>query len=340
MNVEMEIVKPGPLTSVQDGGRPGLLSKGIPPAGAQDAYCLRVANALVGNKVGPPPLSLGDPGDAGLEFLLQGPRVRFDGDVVVAITGAEVTPKLDGEPIPTWQAVEVPAGATLDVGMAKQGARGYLAVRGGIDVPPFLGSRSTYLVGAVGGHQGRPLAKGDRLAIGAADGRPPARIGLSFPQEQRPSFESPQRIRVVHGPQAELFDDDSIELFFASEWTLSPVANRMGFRFTGPKLTFKERPDYLARDAGSNPSNIVDDVTPLGGIQAPDGAELILMGVEHPTAGGYAKIATVITADLGLAGQVRPGGTVVFEPVTVEEALEVEAQQSRSLELVTKEAAA
>lgn len=332
-----EILKPGPLTTVQDGGRPGLLSKGIPPAGAQDAYCLRAANALVGNRVGPPPLSLGDPGDAGLEFLLQGPRLRFDADAVIAVTGAEVTPKVDGEAVPTWEPVTVPAGVTLDAGMARQGARGYVAVRGGVDVAPFLGSRSTYLVGAVGGHEGRALAKGDRLPVGDAGDRPPARTGQAFPPELRPRFESPQRIRVMHGPQADLFDDESVERFFAAEWTLSPVANRMGFRFTGPTLTFKERPDYLARDAGSNPSNIVDDVTPLGGIQAPDGAALILMGVEHPTAGGYAKIATVITADLGLAGQVRPGGTVVFEPVTAEEALEADALQTRSLSLATEE---
>lgn len=317
----VEVLKPGPQTTVQDSGRPGLLSKGISPGGAHDAFALRVANALVGNDPGPPPLSLGAPGAAGLELLMQGPSLRFEQETVVAVTGAEMAVRVDGEPVGCWRAVRVPAGGRLDVGAARRGMRGYLAIAGGIDTPPFLGSRATHLLGGVGGLEGRALAKGDVLALGAPAVALDALDGRAFDATALEPIASPHTIRVTRGPQDELFQEASLEAFFAARWRLSPQSNRMGARLSGPRLEFKARPAYLERDAGANASNIVDDPIPLGGIQAPDGAALIVMGVEHPTAGGYAKPATVITADVGRIGQVRPGEEVVFAEVSVEQAL-------------------
>lgn len=318
----LEVVKPGVQTTVQDSGRPGHLGKGIPPAGAQDSYALRAANLLVGNPPGPPPLSLGAPGAAGLEMVMQGPRLIASEACTIAVTGAEMSVKVDGEPAERWTAIELRAGDRVDIGPARRGVRGYLAVSGGITTPPFLGSRATHLLGGVGGHEGRALRAGDRVPLGTPerDTAPVAPSGL-----ERPLGEAPYVVRVVRGPQDELFEPESVDAFLTATWEVTPQTNRMGSRLLGPRLQFRPRPDYLSRDAGSNPSNIVDDITPLGGIQAPDGAALIVMGVDHPTAGGYAKLATVITPDLGIVGQARPGETVRFEAVDPDEALRLAA---------------
>jgi biotin-dependent carboxylase-like uncharacterized protein len=322
----IEVLEAGPQTTVQDGGRPGHLAKGIPPAGAQDALALALANLLVGNRPGPPPLSLGDPGHAGLEMPLRGPTLRFAADALIAITGAAMEATLDGEPVPRWRAVAVPAGGVLRIGLARRGVRGYLAVSGGIDVPPYLGSRATHVRGGQGGFDGRALRTGDRLPLGPPPARPHERAGWRVREERIPPL-APWALRVVPGPQDELFTDEAIELFYATAWKLSPVADRMGFRFQGPLLTFRERPAYLVRDAGSGPSDIVDDIIPVGGIQVPGGVEPIVMGVENPTAGGYAKIATVVSADLGRVGQMRPGEEARFVPVSAEEAVRIGLEQ-------------
>ncbi len=316
----MEVVKPGLQTTIQDGGRPGHLSKGIPPAGAQDYRSFALASLLVGNALPPPPLSLGDPGHAGLEMLAMGPTLRFAADTVFALTGGEVSAKLDGEPVPMWTSVQAPAGGTLRCAKVGPGARGYLAVAGGIDVPPYLGSRSTYVRGAQGGLEGRALRAGDVLSLGdpaeAASGR------QVVPSVRR-TLGAPWALRVVPGPQDHMFSETGLETFFSAEWKLSPTSDRMGFRFIGPELEMKPRPDYLERDAGSGPADIVDDIIPVGGIQVPGGIEPIAMGVENPTAGGYAKIGTVISTDLGVLGQIRPLEEAFFHSVTVDEALAI-----------------
>src|SRR5581483_21059 len=176
-----------------------------------------------------------------------------------------------------------------------------------------------------GGVAGRPLRRGDQLPTVAPSAGHFERVGATvneqLREQLRPAFADVVRIRVVLGPQDELFTDQSVEDFLGEEWTLSPVADRMGFRFTGPRLYFKERPPYLLRDAGPDPSNIVDDVIPVGGIQVPSGLEAIVMGVENPTVGGFAKIATVITPDICRVGQLRPGQRVMFTAVHPEEAV-------------------
>jgi biotin-dependent carboxylase-like uncharacterized protein len=327
----LEVLKPGLQTTIQDGGRPGHLAKGIPPAGAQDHRSFALASLLVGNAPPPPPLSLGDPGDAGLEMLAMGPTLRFSEDTLFALTGGEVAAKLDGEPVELWTAVRAPAGSELKCGKIGPGARAYLAVAGGIDVPLYLGSRATYVRGSQGGLDGRALRPGDVLRCGAAADGALEREGQRVAQDARRRLGAPWTLRVVPGPQDFMFTDAGLEMFFSAEWKLSPTSDRMGFRFIGPELEMHPRPGYLERDAGSGPADIVDDITAVGGIQVPGGIEPIAMGVENPTAGGYAKIGTVISPDLGVLGQIRPLEEVFFNAVDVDEALAIAAAEREEI---------
>lgn len=318
-----EIVKPGVQTTVQDGGRPGYLARGIPPSGAQDYLSLALASRLVGNEPPPPPLSLGSPGDAGLEFLLQGPKITFRTDTVVAVTGADFPVKLDNDPVPMWTSLAVRAGQVLEVGVARRGLRGYLAIAGGIDVPEWLGSRSTYVRGMQGGHEGRPLARGDVLSVFEPPSPESSIVGRQVPEVSRPDLAAVGTLRVVLGPQDYLLTDASLETFLTSSWTLTSESDRMGFRLAGPEMEFKPRADYLVREAGALPSNIVLDVTPIGGIQVTTGNEAIIMGGEVPSIGGFAKPATMISADQCRIGQVRPGEEIRFEVVSADEAVRI-----------------
>ncbi len=327
----IDVLQAGIQTTVQDGGRPGYLSRGIPPAGAQDYYALALGNLLVGNSLTPPPLSREPPGDAGLEMLLRGPTLRFERDTVIALTGADMAPALDGQPMPMFEAVPVKAGATLALGYVKRGARGYLAIAGGIDVPLYLNSRATYIRGSQGGLGGRALKAGDRLSLGTPRASSGRVAGRKLPDDLAPWPERPNEIHVVLGPQDFMFTPEGVETFLGVEWKLSPVSDRMGMRLIGPKLALHERPAYLVRDAGSGPTDIVDDVIPIGGIQVPGGIEPIVMGVENPTAGGYAKIATVITNDLGKMGQLVPGAMLRFKAIGANQAREIGLAQWRAL---------
>lgn len=312
MAARMQVIKPGPLTSVQDAGRPGYLGKGIPPAGALDNGAFRVANQLVGNDPGGDVLSTGSRGAAVLECTMSGPQVVFDEDVNIAVTGGEATPKVDGDPIPQWACVTVRAGQVLDVGAIRRGLRTYLAVGGGFDVKTYLGSRSTLLSAGLGGHQGRAVRAADQLPLGHPSPLPAEATAAELPL---PVVGEVCRVRVHAGPQAHLFTEESLRLFHDAVWKLTPMSNRMGSRFVGPTLEFLPRPDYLDAQAGSNVSNIVDDIIPIGGVQCPDGAAAIVMNAEHPTAGGYAKIASIVAADLRLVAQMRPGQEARFELV-------------------------
>ena len=322
----IEVLDGGLQTTFQDGGRPGYLSRGIPPAGAQDFYSLSIANLLVGNELTPPPLSRFPPGAAGLEMLVKGASLRFAEETVIALAGADMASTLDGAAAPRFQPIVAAAGSVLKCGIARSGARGYLAIAGGIDVPTVLGSRATYVRGSQGGLEGRALRKGDRLKTfppSAAVARLAGRTlgGLASGPEE------PSVIRVVLGPQDFMFTAKGVDTFLTAEWRLSPVSDRMGMRLVGPPLELHPRPDYLTRDAGSGPADIVDDVIPVGGIQVPGGIEPIVMGVENPTAGGYAKIATVISTDLGKMGQLMPKDRLGFAAVSAEEAVGIGMRQ-------------
>ena len=318
----IEVLDGGLQTTVQDGGRPGFLSRGIPPAGAQDFYSLAIANLLVGNDLTPPPLSRAGPGAAGLEMLVKGVSLGFAEETVIALAGADMGATLDGAPVERFRPVVVPAGGVLKCGTVRSGARGYLAIAGGIDVPLVIGSRATYVRGSQGGLDGRALRKGDRLAT-LSPSAPVAKIAERDLAGLPAGPDEPTVIRVVLGPQDFMFTAKGVDTFLTGEWKLSPVSDRMGMRLIGPPLELHPRPDYLTRDAGSGPADIVDDVIPVGGIQVPGGIEPIVMGVENPTAGGYAKIATVISADLGKMGQIPPKGSLTFRKILAEEGIQV-----------------
>ena len=233
------VAKPGLSTTVQDSGRAGYYDVGIPPSGALDLFSLTAANLLVGNAEGA----------AGLELAYLGPELRFERDAVVAVAGAELAPKVDGDERPLWEAFEVPAGATLSFAHLRGGARAYVAVAGGIDVPELLGSRSTYALGSLGGVEGRPLAAGDALGVGPA-GTPSK---ASVPEALRPSFSTELEIRVVMGLYDHLLTDDGRRTFAETTWTLTPTADRVGFRYKGEKLEMLEREQPFG--AGSSRSS-------------------------------------------------------------------------------------
>jgi len=308
--------------TVQDLGRGGYLGDGIPPSGAFDSLSLRLANLLVGNDPGDRCLVGRRPGAAGLEVALGLIALKVSEDSVTAVTGAEAEVTVDDEPCPMWESFLLPAEGILRIGRTRSAARVYVALNGGIDVPEMLGSRATNPRARLGGHQGRTLRNGDTLQLFASPGPPGEHVGRVVQEDLRPRLQPRWELGVILGPQSHLFTDESVELFLSTEWQLSQLADRMGCRFVGPPLQFKPRPDYLVSQAGSDPSNIVDDVTPLGGIQVPSGLEPIAMGVDFPSIGGYAKIATVISAHLPRLGQMRPGDPARFRAYEVEDAVE------------------
>ncbi|MHB0870091.1 MAG: 5-oxoprolinase subunit C family protein [Chloroflexota bacterium] len=293
--MSLEILEPGFLTTIQDIGRFGYQRWGIPTAGAMDPFALKAANALVGN----PPTA------AGLEITLQGPRIRFAEGCAIAVTGGDLGARLDGWELEGWRRRLVSPGSVLDFAGRRSGARAYLAVSGGIAVEPWLGSRATYLLAAVGGLEGRALRAGDLLPIGPAT-LTPARP--SVPPGRRPHYSGEPTVRVVLGPHADRFTDEGIESFLSGGYQVTPTSNRMGYRLEGPRIAHTRGPDLISCGI------------PLGGIQVPGSGQPIILMADHQTAGGYTMIATVIQADIPLVAQLLPGERVRFEAVSLEEA--------------------
>jgi biotin-dependent carboxylase-like uncharacterized protein len=306
----LEILEPGLATSVQDRGRPGHYNVGIPPSGAVDLYSALAANLLVGN-----------PDDAAvLEAAYMAPKIRFTEPATVAVTGGTMPVTINGQSAPQWEALHVNAGDELAFAFLQGGARVYIAVSGGVEVPAVLGSRSTYGLGGFGGFEGRVLKAGDVLPVGAG-----AQVGdRSVPENLRPRFERELDIRVVLGLYDYRLTDKGLAQFLESVWTLTPVADRIGFRYAGGSLEWRERVQPFG--AGSDPSNIVDAGYPLGSIQIPGGLEPIILHRDAVSGGGYAMVATVISADMDTVGQSSPGTKTRFRPVTLDEALAARAE--------------
>lgn len=303
----IKVLHHGLATTVQDLGRPGYFHLGIPIGGAMDRYAMRAANLLVGN----------DEGAAGLEAVFIGPKLEFTEDALVAVTGADMPAKVDGEVQPGWTAFRVRAGQVLTFDFLKSGARICIAVSGGIDVPEALGSRSTYPIGALGGYKGRALAAGDELPVGKAGA---GREGLSVAEELRRKVGAPAELRVVPGLYWHRVTEQSQAAFFADEWKVANEADRMGYRFKGGrKLDFVDREQPFG--AGSDPSNIVDSCYPYGSIQVPGGTEPIILHRDAVSGGGYFMVGTVISADMDLIGQLQPHMPTRFVEVTMAQAL-------------------
>ena len=312
-----KIINPGLSTSVQDLGRPGYFHLGIPLSGAMDQLALRAANLLVGN----------DEGAACLEAVFVGPHLEFAEDAVIAVTGAEMPVKIDGEEKAPWTALRIKAGQVLSFGYLKSGARIYIAIAGGVDVPLALGSRSTYAIGALGGFKGRPIAKGDELPVGLAAS---VREGRSIPERLRRRPSNPAALRVLPGLYWHRLVEDSHRQFFEDVWKVAPEADRMGYRFRGGRaLTFVDREPPFG--AGSDPSNIVDACYPYGSIQAPGGSEPIVLHRDAVSGGGYFMLGTVISADMDLIGQLQPNTPTRFVRVDMDEALAARADRAAQI---------
>jgi biotin-dependent carboxylase-like uncharacterized protein len=312
----IEVRKPGLSTTVQDGGREGYYHVGVPPSGALDQFSLAAANLLVGNPEGA----------AALECTYMGPELVFREAATVAVCGAELEPRVDGEPRELWRAFEVAAGGVLGFGHLGRGARAYVAVAGGIDVPEKLGSRSTYGLGALGGLGGRALQEGDVPPVG---GGPGASANEAVPEEVRPDLSAELEIRVVMGLYDHLLTEDGRTAFLETDWKLTPVADRVGFRYEGAELDMVKREQPFG--AGSDPSNIVDAPYPVGSIQVPGGVEPIILHRDAVSGGGYAMVATVISADMDAVGQSAPGSTTRFVPVDLEGALSARRERNHRL---------
>lgn len=306
----MHIIMPGLQTLVQDSGRDGYYALGMPPAGALDQRSYTLGNMLVGN----------DSRAAGLEFAFMGPAIQFQSDTVIAVTGAEVTALIDGEPQPMWASVPVKNGQTLSFGPMTRGSRGYIAVRGGVDVPKLLGSRSTYQTVQFGGHMGRALKPGDVLPIGTqihSEDSHGDRIRELDPK-YLPSLDASADLAVVTGLANYRFTPESVQLFFEANFTVSHEANRTAYRLIGPALEFVERD--VPFGAGSDPSNVVNLGYPLGSIQIPSGNEPICLLRDAVTGGGYVTFGTIISTDLDALAQLKTPDTVTFTSVSVTEA--------------------
>ena len=316
----IEVLHPGLASSLQDQGRPGYYSVGIPPSGALDLYSAAAANLLVGNPAGA----------AVIEAPYLGPRLRFDEPAVVAVTGAAMPVLLNDEPAPSWQAFAVAAGDVVGFGYIAAGARAYVAVSGGFDVPEVLGSRSTYGLGAFGGFLGRTLQAGDTLVVGPGGAAAP---GAAVPERLRPELAREVDVRVVLGLYDDRLTGAGLATLLDTTWDLTTVADRIGFRYKGGTLAWQEREQPFG--AGSDPSNIVDAGYPVGSIQVPGGVEPIILHRDAVSGGGYAMVATVISADLDLVAQCAPGTRTRFRPVGMADALaarRARADRLRSLQ--------
>lgn len=318
--MSIRIISPGLSTTVQDLGRPGYYHIGIPLSGAMDLLSARAANLLVGN-----------PEEAALlEVVFMGPEIEFHRDATVAVTGAELPPKINGEEKPTWTAIAVKKGDVLSFAFLKKGARAYVAISGGIDVPIVLGSRSTYTLGALGGFEGRKLAAGDVLPLGAGRG---AAEGRAVPEELRRSPGAPAELRMLPGLYWHRITEASGKQFLDDTWKVAPEADRIGYRFKGGKpLEFVPREPPFG--AGSDPSNIVDACYPYGSIQVPSGTEPIVLHRDAVSGGGYFMVGAVISADMDLIGQLQPHMPARFVEVTVEQALLARNDRARLIDRI------
>jgi biotin-dependent carboxylase-like uncharacterized protein len=316
----VNVIKPGLSTTVQDLGRPGYYHIGIPVSGGMDRFALKCANLLVGNKEAA----------AVLEAVFMGPELKFTDDATVAVTGAELPPKLDGVAKPTWTSFKVKKGQTLSFDFLKKGARAYIAVSGGIDVPMVLGSRSTYTLGALGGYKGRKLEAGDKLPTGK--GRA-AKEGRTIPEKLRRGPGAPAELRMLPGLYWHRITAQAGKQFFADTWKVAPEADRIGYRFRGGKqLEFVLREQPFG--AGSDPSNIVDACYPYGSIQVPGGTEPIVLHRDAVSGGGYFMVGTVIASDMDLIGQLQPHAQARFVEVTMAQALKARKDRAKLLDKI------
>ena len=317
-----KVIKSGLESSIQDWpGRIGHFNKGFPPSGPMDSWSFRLANLLVGNSSG----------DAGIECQFIGPELRFLEDCVIAITGADMQPKIDGESCAMWESILIKTGQTLEMSYAASGARSYLAVAGGISVDAALGSRATFDAAGIGGVDGHALKEGQKIKSGTHRGLVSGQRVLT---ESRPEISAncSWEIEVVAGPNDDWIDQEGHERFLNSEWKVSAKSNRMGMRLEGPDWTFAEKAFTKLPENGSEPANIIDQGYPIGAINLAGQTPIILLN-DGPSMGGFINPYTVPQCSIWKLGQARPGEIFVFKVISVSEAQE----KAREIKLLCSE---
>jgi antagonist of KipI len=288
-----KVIKPGLQTTVQDLGRYGFREYGVSPSGAMDSYSLQMGNLLVGNVLG----------EAALEAPLIGPVLLALHDVSIAICGGNFTPKINNQEVHLWKCTVIKKGQILSFGRVKEGARTYISVAGGIQVPHVLNSKSTYLTGKFGGVEGRALKEGDILY-----GHPYVRRNRFLHAEFIPEYLNPITLRIIAGPHKDKFTPLGIETFLAGEFIISPQSNRMGYQLSGPKIEH------------SGTADIISDAIAIGGIQVPSSGQPIILMAEHQTTGGYSRIGSVISTDIPFLAQAKPGTRIRFKEISLQSA--------------------
>jgi urea carboxylase len=316
----IEIMNGGLYTTVQDyPGRVGYWNVGIPPSGPMDSLAFRIGNRLVGNS---------DAG-AGLEITVMGPTVKFKSDAMIALTGAKLKGSISGKEVPWWESIHVERGEVLSLGALQgRGTRTYLAVRGGIDVPDYLGSKSTFPKGRFGGYEGRPLTKGDFLLVNKKQ------LSRSWKRKlvpaSIPQYATEWKVGVIPGPHTapDFFTRADVEMFYNTKWRVHRNSNRLGYRLEGP------RPKFARKDGGEggrHPSNVHDYAYAIGTINF-TGDMPIILTADGPSLGGFVSLATIATSELWKIGQARPHDYLVFIKMTLEQAMEGLIRQERALE--------
>ncbi len=320
--MHLEILKPGLLSTIQDLGRYGYQKDGIIVSGAMDTVAHRIANILIGNYEN----------EATIEATLTGPTIRFASPALIAVTGGNLSPEINGEAMGMWRPVYVEAGSILSFQKPVTGCRTYIAVAGGFAIPEVLKSKSTYLRAGLGGYQGRALQADDLIPLNpSADTTAPqlrqnhdsfTQTTWALAPQLYPTYEEQPIIRVVHGPEYELFSEASKKELWEQEFQVTMNSDRMGFRLSGPVLSLAE------------PTELISSAVTFGTMQVPAGGEPIILMADHQTTGGYPRIAQVITADLPVLAQVLPGKSIKFQEVTLEQAQQLYIQQELNIQKV------
>ena len=315
----IDVLDPGTFSTIQDyPGRTGYWNVGVPPSGAMDSLAFRFANRLVGNSSDA----------AGLEFTVSGPTLRFNTDAVICLTGAKMAATIDDNPVAVWTTISISAGSVLRLkSIQGDGCRTYLAVQNGFKIPDYLGSKATFTLGQFGGHCGRTLRTGDVLKLHRAElNREPR----SLPTSLIPRYTNTWEINVIYGPHGapDFFTDEDIATFFATDWEVHYNSSRTGVRLIGPK------PQWARTDggeAGLHPSNIHDNAYAIGTIDF-TGDMPVILGPDGPSLGGFVCPATIVQSDLWKVGQLKPGDTIRFCPLTFAGALQNELQQDQEIQ--------
>jgi len=312
----VQVIKKGLETSVQDyPGRVGTLNLGFPPSGPMDSWSFRLANVLVEN----------EPGAAALECQFMGPTLKFNSDRIIAITGANMSPKINGTPVPLWESLEVKKDQVLEMSFATVGARSYIAFSGGINTTPWLGSRSTFHKAGVGGIDGKAIQDGQIIPLNKSK----SVAGRKIKKSSIPVMSTNKKwsVEVVKGPNDDWVDEKGHKMFLNSDWKLQSKSDRTGYRLEGPKWSFTEKATNKGLEHGTFPSNIIDQGYPVGAINLAGQTPIILVN-DGPSMGGFIVPYTVPSASFWKLGQAKPGDNFNFVEISVEKAQTLRAEQT------------